>query len=169
MVKNSPFWISRSMPATATTSPKCLVRPAKRISGVGVSTPRTYPVGSGKQGQIRPGRLAGATYGSGVDLVAERVAGGETDVVEQFFVPARSGAGGVAGGVPAEAGDFGVGVSGIGPDGDPAAFAADAPTFHRPRGKRAFEEFATVQRVAHGARAVVAAVPPFAVAAAVDV
>ena len=33
MVKNSPRSISRSIPATATTSPYCLVRPARRMSG----------------------------------------------------------------------------------------------------------------------------------------
>src|SRR5262249_34075717 len=101
--------------------------------------------------------------------VAQRVPGDEADVAEQFFVPARAGAAGVARGVPAEAGDFGVGVAGVCPDRYPATGPRRAPLLHRARGEGAFEEFPAVQRVADRARAVVAAVPPAAVPAAVDV
>src|SRR6187402_222115 len=103
-------------------------------------------------------------------LVPSRVASDEADVVAQVFVPARTGfAVAVAGGVPAEAGDFGVGVAGVGPDGDPATFAFFAPLGHRSGGKGAFEELAAVEGEADGAGAVVAAVPPAGVAAAPDV
>src|SRR3954452_1588902 len=91
------------------------------------------------------------------------------DVVAQVFVPARAGAAGVAGGVPAKAGDFRVSVAGVGVDGDPAAGAGKAPALHRTRRKRAFEEFAAVQGVADRAGAVIAAIPPAAMTAAPDV
>src|SRR4051794_21628589 len=107
------------------------------MSGGGVATRKSYPSRSGKQGQTRPGRLAGAEYAKEALLVAERVAGDEARVVQQFGVPARPSAARVARGVPAVAGDFGVGVAGIGPDGDPAPRAGRSPVLHRARWERA--------------------------------
>src|ERR1700710_1951408 len=103
-------------------------------------------------------------------LEAERVAGDEADVVAQFFVPARAGFFAfVTGGVEAVAGDRHVGVPAVGVDGDPAAFAFFAPGHHRTGGKGAFEEFAAVQGVGDGARAVVAGGGEAGVAPAPDV
>src|SRR3954468_2906971 len=99
----------------------------------GVATQQSYPSGSGTQGQTRPGQLAGAEYVPGVRSEARGVAGDETFVGKEFFVPAWPGATRVAGGVPPVAGDLRVGVTGVGVDGDPAAFAFQAPVLHRPR------------------------------------
>src|ERR1700755_1197811 len=92
------------------------------------------------------------------------------DVVPQFFMPPRPRfVAFVAAGVPAEAGDHGVGVAAVGVDGDPAPFAGAAPLFHRAGGEGAFDEFTAVEGVADRAGAVVAFVPPAGVAAAPDV
>src|SRR3954449_10386338 len=104
----------------------------------GVATRQSYPSSSGKQGQTRPGQLAGAEYVLGVRSETRGVAGDETFIGEKVFVPARAGAARVAGGVPAVAGDHRVGVAGVGVDGDPAAFAFQSPALHRARGQRAF-------------------------------
>src|ERR1044072_2548573 len=105
----------------------------------GAATWRSYPSGWGGQGQIHPGRLAGVEYGTTpapkLCLVADRVAGDEADVVTQAFVPARTGfTVGVARGVPAVAGDHGVGVAGGGVDGDPGPFPFEGPALHRAGG-----------------------------------
>src|ERR1700755_2655717 len=89
-------------------------------------------------------------------LVARRVTRDEADVVAQVGVPARTGFGArVAGGVPANAGDHGVGVAGVGVDGDPATEAGFAPLGHWAGGKRAFDEFTAVEGEADRAGAVV--------------
>src|SRR4051794_37129016 len=181
-VKNSPRSTSRSIPATAQTSPYCLVRLDKRMSR-GAATRRRYPNRSGSKGQSRPIELAtlaknlepsGRELATWSHLGARRletggVAGDVADVVAQVFVPAGAGAFRIARGIPAEAGDHRVGVTRIGVDGDPAPFSTQAPAFHRPRGQRAFEESTAMQGVADGPRAVIAAVPPAPVSAAPDI
>src|SRR5215469_3515391 len=128
----------------------------------------------GRQKAIHPSKLREEGHRSLVQLspalVPSWVAGDEAFVGEQFLVPAGAGfAGYVTGGVPAEAGDHGVGVAGVGVDGDPAAFAGEPPLLHRAGGEGAFEEFAAVEGEADRAGAVVAAVPPAGVATAPDV
>ena len=90
-------------------------------------------------GDLDRGRLAGAEYVLGVRSESGGVAGDETFVGKKVFVPARAGAARVAGGVPAETGDFRVGVAGVGVDGDPAAVAFQAPALHRTGGQRRTE------------------------------
>src|SRR5262249_16758309 len=98
------------------------------------------------------------------------VPGDVADVVTQFFVPTRpSGAIGVTRSVPPEAGNDGVGVTGIGVDGDPAPFAPQSPALQGSRGQRAFEELAAAQHVADRTGAVIALVPEAGVAASVDI
>src|ERR1044072_4808630 len=93
----------------------------------------------------------------------------EADVVPQVLVPARPGFAAVPGRVPADARDHGVGLTGVGVDGDPAAQAGQAPACHRAGGHRAFDEFAAAQREADGAGAVITTIPPAGVATAPDV
>src|SRR3954447_1536927 len=69
--------------------------------------------------------------------------------------------------VEAQAGDHGVGVTGVRVDGDPLALAGLAPALEARRVERLAQQSAAVQRVAHRARAVIARVLPLAVAAAV--
>ena len=66
-------------------------------------------------------------------------------------------------------GDHRVGMAAVGVDGDPAAFASQAPPLHRARRQRALEEFAAVEREADRSGAVIASVQPTTVAAALDV
>src|SRR4051795_5158535 len=90
------------------------------------------------------------------DLVAGGVSRDEADVVAQFRVPARARfAAFVAGGVPAVAGDHGIGVAAVGVNGDPAAFAFFGPALHRTGGEGAFEEVAAVKSEGDGTGAVV--------------
>src|SRR3954469_9830402 len=72
-------------------------------------------------------------------------------------------------GVEAQAGDDRVGVAAVRVDRDPRALARPAPALEPGRVERLRDEPAAVQRVADGARAVVARVLPLAVAAAVAV
>src|SRR3954468_21267118 len=84
-------------------------------------------------------------------------------------VPAGAGALGVADGVPAQAGDLGEGVAGVGVDGDPLAWAWRAPVLEAGGGERFGDQAAAEEREADGAGAVVALGVEGAVAAAPDV
>src|SRR4051812_5997688 len=88
-----------------------------------------------------------------------------------FVAPARSALAARArrGGVEAQAGDDRVGMTAVRVDRDPRALARLAPALEPGRVERLRDEAAAVQRVADGARAVVARVLPLAVAAAVAV
>ena len=65
MVKNSPARISRSMPATATTPPYFLVRPARRMSDEEPSIPRhVIRAGHNPQDNHSRARLDETEYGT---------------------------------------------------------------------------------------------------------
>src|SRR3954447_25730170 len=98
------------------------------------------------------------------DWVARDVPGARTHL--------RAPAGAVAGGhrrVPAQAGDHGEYVPAIGVGRNPATPARLAPALEGAGGVRGVEQPGTVHGVADGARAVIPAVPPLAVASAPDV
>src|SRR3954468_23059578 len=84
-------------------------------------------------------------------------------------VPAGAGALLVADGVPAQAGDLGEGVAGVGVDGDPLARTGRAPVLELARGEGAGDEGAAEEGEADGAGAVVGVGVEGGVAAAPDV
>src|SRR5205085_12190926 len=86
----------------------------------------------------------------------------------QGRMPARAGARLVAGGVPAQPSDHRVGVSTVAVDGDPLPGSGIPPPLQAGRVERRGEKAALVKHVVDRAGAVVAAVPPAAVAAARD-
>src|ERR1700761_1729039 len=176
MVKNSPARISRTIPATAVTSPYCLVRPARPMSDEDPSIPRSYPKRTRFAGQIVLDALDGTAYGwkglAKLDpLETGRVTRDVPFVGEEFFVPARARFvdAFVARGVEAEPGDRHVGMAGVGVDGDPAAFAFFSPALEWAGGEGAFEKFAAVEGEGDRTRAVVAGRGEGGVAAAPDV
>src|SRR6185369_9771503 len=84
-------------------------------------------------------------------------------------VPARAGAVLVADRVPAQAGDLGEGVAGVGVDGDPLAGAGRAPVLELAGGQRAGNQAAAEEGEADRAGAVVGVGVEGGVAAAPDV
>src|SRR4051794_12423761 len=97
---------------------------------------------------------------------ARRVADDEARCRGSGQVPARTGSLFVADGVPAQAGDLGEGVAGVGIDGDPLSRPWRAPVLELPRGQRARDQAAAEEGEADRAGAVVAARVEGAVAAA---
>jgi hypothetical protein len=71
--------------------------------------------------------------------------------------------------IEAQAGNHQIGVPAVRVDREPCATAREAPPHQPSRRKRRFEQAPAVQSVAHRSRAVVAAIPPAPVTAAVPV
>src|SRR5215467_7444146 len=88
--------------------------------------------------------------------VARWVPGDEAVGGTLFEVPAGAGAALGAGGVVAQAGDLGVGVAGVGVDGDPLAGAGGAPALEGAGGEGFRDQAAAEEGEADGAGAVVA-------------